>query len=201
MARRKKKEVEAILSGMGVFVAIISCLVELVKKFGGTMRDIYRLATPEGRETLEAIAKLIVDGASKIMDYALSIEELVRLGKYDWANSEITSNHFSTNQTGKVDVNVKLIHFNRPISSDEALREIDKMGYRPAEACELLAFGAKHPDVQRGFSIIELGSVWPGPTGLRAVVRLSEDSGRRVADLGWFDGDWNDGCRFAAVRK
>jgi hypothetical protein len=60
MAKRSKKQIEAIASGMGVFVSIISSLVELVKKFGGTMENIYRLATPEGSATLEKIAQIIV---------------------------------------------------------------------------------------------------------------------------------------------
>ncbi len=62
---RSKKEVEAISSGMGVFVAIISSLVELVKKLGGSMESIYRLATPEGSATLEKIARIIVGGVER----------------------------------------------------------------------------------------------------------------------------------------
>jgi len=63
MAKRNPKEVEAIVSAMGVFTTLITNLVELVKKLGGTVENIYRLATPEGRKTLEAIAQLIVNGA------------------------------------------------------------------------------------------------------------------------------------------
>ena len=70
---RSKKEVEAIVSGMGVFVAIISNLVELVKKFGGTMECVYRLATPEGSATLEAIARVIVGGVVKAQSQFLKL--------------------------------------------------------------------------------------------------------------------------------
>jgi len=56
-----KKEIAAIVSAMGVFMAIISSLVELVKKFGGSMENLYELATPKGKEKLEAIARIIVD--------------------------------------------------------------------------------------------------------------------------------------------
>lgn len=66
MSKKSRKEVEAIVSGMGVFTSIISNLVELVKKFGGTMEYIYRLATPEGNETLEAIARVIVGGVDRV---------------------------------------------------------------------------------------------------------------------------------------
>lgn len=70
---RNKKEVEAIVSGMGVFMAIISSLVELVKKFGGTMESIYRLATPEGLKTLEAVARLIATSAVEIKNEFLNL--------------------------------------------------------------------------------------------------------------------------------
>jgi len=70
---RSKKEVEAIVSAMGVFMAIISNLVELVKKLGGSIEMIYRLATPEGSETLEAIARIIVGGAAKVQSQFLKL--------------------------------------------------------------------------------------------------------------------------------
>ena len=64
MSKRSKKEVEAIVSAMGIFMAIITNLAELIKKFGGTMDNFYCLATPEGSETLEKIARIIVESAT-----------------------------------------------------------------------------------------------------------------------------------------
>ncbi|MFA7319073.1 MAG: hypothetical protein WC022_00520 [Parcubacteria group bacterium] len=62
---KSKKQVEAISSGMGVFVTIISGLVELVKSFGGSIEDLYYLGTPEGRQKLEAVARVIVEKAKE----------------------------------------------------------------------------------------------------------------------------------------
>ena len=62
---RSKKEVEAMVSAMGVFTSLITDLVGLVKKLGGTMEDIYRLATPEGAETLKKVAEVIARGTEK----------------------------------------------------------------------------------------------------------------------------------------
>jgi len=70
---RTKKEVDAIVSAMGVFMAIISNLVEFVKKLGGSMENIYRLATPEGSETLETIARIIVDGVNEVRNKFLKL--------------------------------------------------------------------------------------------------------------------------------
>ncbi|HBR72000.1 MAG TPA: hypothetical protein DEA27_04355, partial [Candidatus Moranbacteria bacterium] len=64
---------EAIVSAMGVLTAIVLSLVEFVKKFGGTMDSIYRLATPEGSETLEEVARIIVGGAKKVRNEFLRL--------------------------------------------------------------------------------------------------------------------------------
>jgi hypothetical protein len=65
---RNKKEVETVFSVMGVFVTIISNLIGLVKKFGGTMENIYRLATPEGKATLEKISQIIAGGIEVVQN-------------------------------------------------------------------------------------------------------------------------------------
>lgn len=148
------------------------------------------------------------------VNYNRNIEEGVRAGKYDWANHDITSEHFSTERKGIVEVFVELIHFNRNISTDKALAELDKMGYRPAELQELLALGEKYPDLQREFPIIALGSDWQNPFGGRQCACLVyHGSGRdlhldrlvrdweRVYSQGWIDKRWDVDCRFAAVRK
>jgi hypothetical protein len=78
MSRRSGKEVEAIVSAMGVFSSFITSLVELVKKFGGSVENIYRLATPEGNETLEAIARLMVSKTgSRILKLISGGESLI----------------------------------------------------------------------------------------------------------------------------
>ena len=135
------------------------------------------------------------------INYEMSIEELLRLGKYDWSNNDITSKHFPTKRTGEADITIELVHFGRNIGSDDAIKELDRMGLRPAEACELLKFGEKHPDVQREFPIAALGSVWRYLSGYRYVGCLYRSGAERHAYLRWFEGGWGDGWRFAAVRK
>ncbi|MDA3815449.1 MAG: hypothetical protein PF549_03720 [Patescibacteria group bacterium] len=76
---KSKKKVESIVSAMGVFMTIITNLVELIKKFGGTTEDLHRLATPEGRETLEEVARVIVKrAAKKIPDHLVWWQEFYR---------------------------------------------------------------------------------------------------------------------------
>jgi hypothetical protein len=135
------------------------------------------------------------------IDYGMGVEKLVMLGQYNWSNNDITSKHFSTKQTGKVDITIELVHFGRNISSKEAIKELDRMGLRPAEACELLKFGEKYPDVQREFLINALGSVWRYLDGYRNVVCLGGSGAGRFADLRWLESGWFGSWRFAAVRK
>ena len=135
------------------------------------------------------------------VNYGMSVEDAVKLGLYDWANSDITSRNFPTKRTDKADLTIKFMQFNRAISTEDALRELDRMGYRPAELHEILAFGEKYPDVQREFPIVALGSVWRYRHGDRGVPYLDGGGSGRGLSLRWFEDDWRDIVRFAAVRK
>ncbi len=203
----KRKDVSVLVSAAGWVSSLVEKIVGALRERGISDEDIHALVTEKGKELIGKIADAIADCVKQmeriyavLVDFGMSIEELVRLGKYDWSNSDITSAHFPTKRTGKVETKVELVHFDRNISSDDALKELDKMGYRPAEAHELLAFGAKYPDVQREFPIVALGSVWQGPDGGRSAVCLGRGGAGRGAYLGWLGLGWDDGWRFAAVR-
>ena len=135
------------------------------------------------------------------VDYGRSVEDGVRAGRYDWANSDITSCNFLTKRKGMAEISVEIINFARYISTDGVLRELDRMGYRPAELHELLAFGEKYPDVQREFPIVALGSVWRHRYGDRGVPYLRRHGSGRPLNLHWVEDGWREFCRFAAVRK
>jgi len=153
------------------------------------------------REVLSPNEKPVVNAYSAVVDYGKSVEEMVKLGRYDWSSNNITSEHFPTKRIGKTEIVVDLVHFNRRIGTDEALKELDRMGYRPAELYELLAFGEKYPEIQRGFPVIALGSVWRSSGGNRYVPCLGGSGFRRYLDLHWIEGGWGGLYRFAAVRK
>ncbi len=136
------------------------------------------------------------------VDYSTTLEQMIAEGKYDWSNSDINSKNFPTaSQVGQVTVNVELVHFNRNIGSEEALQELDKVGYRPANLSELLAFGAKYPDRQREFPIVALGSVWQRLDGNRYVAYIYYGGVRRHLYLVWIELWYVALYRFAAVRK
>ena len=135
------------------------------------------------------------------VDCEMSIEETIILGKYDWVNPAITSKNFATKREGKAEFKVELIHFDHLISAEEALREIDLMGYRPAELPKLLALGCQYPDLQREFPIVALGSVWWGPYSRHLVPYLYGDFSERFLTLYWVEDNLGEGWRFETVRK
>ncbi len=146
--------------------------------------------------------KKLADGIARLfVDYTRPFADMIRDGKYGWVNSDITEKHFPINQRQNGEVEMKVFHFNRVMGSDEAIREIDKEGYRPAELPEGLAYAKANPDEQRKYPIAILGSVWHYWRGHRHVPCLDRWHDGRGLVLGWFGDDWDVCCRFLAVRK
>ena len=135
------------------------------------------------------------------IDYEMSVDEAKKRGNYDWVNNNITQENFPTKRKGKAEIEIKLFHFNRYISSEDVIKEMDNAGYRPAELHELLVLGEKYPDLQREFPIAALGSVWLAPDGNRDVPFLNRLGSKRILNLSWLELDWNGRWRFVALRK
>jgi hypothetical protein len=149
----------------------------------------------------------IIDTASDIklnIDYTKTIEQAVADGKYDWKNSDVTTKNFPVplKMTGKkVEVSVKLFHFNRDISSEDAISKMDKAGYRPATLMELLALGFLFPELQRQFPIVALGSVWRVANLDLYAPGLFVGGHKRGLDLRWIVSGWRARYRFLGVHK
>lgn len=134
-------------------------------------------------------------------DYGQTVEALVKAGKYDYANSSITSQNFPTSRKGQANLEAVLVNFGRYLNSEEALTELGKKGLRAGELHELLALGAQHPNEQRQDPIVALGSVWRHPLGDRNVPYLWSDGSDRDLGLNWFGLRWSSDDRFLAFRK
>jgi len=124
---------------------------------------------------------------------------MVTAGGYDWVNSDITPANFTLSGTGIVEAEICLFHFDRTIQSEPAMAEMPKFGYQPPKMEHCLAFGSQHPEVQRKFPVVFLGSSCL-VSGYRYVPCLCRDGSGRSLRLYYFGGVWYDGCRFAAVR-
>ena len=134
------------------------------------------------------------------VDYSQTLDQMIEAGKYDCWNDSITAENFPIEGNGTVNTEVVLVHFDRDISSENAIKKMEQMGLEPAKTEHLLAYGAlawqRDPKL-----IVALGSSWVSPGGDRDVPCLDGYFGDRRLDLYWFGGDWYDGWRFLAVRK
>lgn len=151
-----------------------------------------------------------IEGKYKVdVNYSEPLERLVSAGCYSFADSEVSVENFPPNRRGARTVEIFLARFEKPISSEKAIKELDKIGFRPAMLSELLAFGAAYPRVQLEFPVVALGSKWfkfGGLFGDNLVPVLDKDEeyfgpGGRVLLLGRFNFVWDQTFRFVAVRK
>lgn len=135
-----------------------------------------------------------------VVNYDRSIADLVGDGRYDLSNDLITDQNFPSDESGEKEVEMVLFHFNQLISSKDAIEKMKREGCRPATMKELLVFEATHPDVQKEFPIVALGSV-ARVDGDCCVGFLNRDDSRWRLRLSYFDDVWDVDARFLAVRN
>lgn len=120
------------------------------------------------------------------------LSKLISDKKFDYVNSNIVDGFFP--EPTSISSDYKLFHINRYISSEDAIEEMKKEGYRAANAWELLQW----PDWNEKDLVVALGSVGE-VGGARLVPYLGRDDSERYLDLGLWDGSWGGDCRFLAV--
>ena len=195
------------VSAAGKVFEFVKGIAQEVQDMGGGDEDLGRVLSE--RQLRRQIAELIMSDGGKrdenvfpvSMNYDLSVEVLIRVGEYNWSNSDITEKNFRSEENGTQSVELRLVHFNRVISSEDALKELDRMGLRPATLKELLTFGSTYKEEQRKHPIVALGSVSRDWRGRWFVADLLEVAGDRHLNLDGLESDWRERCRFAAVRK
>ncbi|MBI3589296.1 MAG: hypothetical protein HY093_02685 [Candidatus Liptonbacteria bacterium] len=201
------KSVPATVSGAGLITGFWSALEKARQKRGISDADFHAAVTEES-PLIERFAEMILESSKpKFPTYTLSINydrsvaDGIAAGKYDWVNSDITQDHFPSKRNDTAEVGVQLVHFERDMTTDDVLCELDKLGLRPAELPELLALGEKHPDLQREFPVVALGSRWLHSHGRWLVPALARHDAERALRLRWVDVGWGGIYRFAAVSK
>ncbi len=175
----------------------------MLRKVGAT-RENFWIPISKDEEFARQLVEIAIARPSYdvVVDYSCTLAEMIETGKYDWVNDNITTEHFAVEGDDKHEVVVTLFHFNRYIELDEVIAEMEKQGFRQVNIAELLAFGEQHPEVQRDFPIVGLGSVWRRPNGHCYVPCLSGRwAGERRLPLDWLGSGWAGVYRFAGVRK
>ncbi len=136
-----------------------------------------------------------------VIDYGKSVEEMVVYGNYNWSNPDTTSKNFPLSGTGNVSVSLEFVHLNKSVSTREVSDYLEANGLRAATIEELLVFGMTYPEIQREFPVVALGSSWVDSRSRRRVPYLVGHGSGRKLYLHWSAYDWDDVCRFLAVRK
>lgn len=213
----------AVARGASMAASVWSKLDGKVKARGGTEDAIHILDKPEGDALLDSIAEQLVEAELKTRDrfpitinyHGLTLEHMIAECGCDYNNPNITAANFpitpvvvtdadvveSDSKTGKlvVEEEVIIVHFNKYISSENAITELAKMGLEPARIEHALAFGKKYPNAQRKYPIVFLGSSCV-IYGNRHVPYLCRHDSLRCLYLNFFDFVWFGSYRFAAVR-
>ena len=128
----------------------------------------------------------------------MKLQSLIKSLKFDYYDSNIIEKNFPIQKTKK-DSYYRVFSFDRDISSEDIIKEMEKAGYRPANIYELLIWAKKNWNDQN--SVVALGSIWQDLSGYRSVPVLDSDDAKRELDLDWFERDWDANYRFLAVRK
>jgi hypothetical protein len=154
-------------------------------------------------EVLAKLQKIIEGELENILSISssLSLSERITLGKYGWVNPDITENNFPNKIEKDYKVECKLFHFNKSISSESVIAEMEKEGFKPANILELLKLGEIQPELQKQFPIVALGPAWRLADGSRFVPVLFFGDGRRGLNLYWFEDGWLGSYWFLGVRQ
>ena len=127
---------------------------------------------------------------------------MMEAGHYDWVDPNITGDYFPVVGKGKVLRAPLTVHFGRDMDDADVTAELGKLDppLRDGAIEELLAFGAKYPNLQREFPIIGRESVWQR-RGHSSCPFLAGSCGGRSLGLFIRGVGWLGNCRFLAFRK
>lgn len=130
----------------------------------------------------------------------LSLSERIAAGKYGWVNNDVTEKNFPETAEKNYEVEYRIFHFNKLISSESVITEIKKAGFRPGNILELLKLGEIKPDLQKKFSIVALGPMRDSTNNDNVSVLYYHEGMRRLR-LDSFNGPWYYSNRFLGVRQ
>lgn len=202
----KRHDVHPFKKTAGIQQMFWATFITVADQLGVSDKDLEILGVPGApvvRKMVEVFVKnknTVWQGLRALVDYGLTLEEMITTGRYDWWSHDITAERFQVGGKGQQEVWIELLHYGKNMSSDAVLADMDARGYRPAKIEELLALGAQHPDEQRKYPIPGLGSSCQ-LFGDRYVPSLDLNGDGRDLILDYNDREWGGYCRFGAVRK
>ena len=122
-----------------------------------------------------------------------TFDQLVTSGDYHWVSDMVDAYAFADNRNyvgPRGDFKLRLIGFHRRISTQEAIDEIIRRGFWPAYTGQILAFGARYPDIQNIVAVVALNANWSF-----YVLCLNRSQGRHLNVERW-DTEWERHAHF-----
>jgi hypothetical protein len=140
------------------------------------------------------------------VDYNKSWDQMVEAGQYGFRTDFISPENFPipTKLVGRMErLHPQLFYFSSAVSGSEVIKFMSQKGYRPATLFELLALGAKDPNLQTKYKINALGSVLRSKTRQPHyyVPCLGFFEGSRSLSIGFLDVPFPAGERFLGIRE
>ncbi len=114
--------------------------------------------------------------------------------RFDWVNSNIEE-HFTLEPIRR---ERKVFHFDRSISSEDAVKQMEKEGWSPANLAELLDYGKNEWNSKDWVVALGSSAQIDGDRNVPCLYR--NDAGRNLY-LPWWSGGWVGYCRFLAARN
>ena len=140
-----------------------------------------------------------------IVDYNLSLDEMIKACKLDYVNSDVNTRNFLIAGKGECKLTIVIFSFPEFTSSDVIVAEMNNAGFRPAKIEELLAFGAGlFRSESESESLVALGSRSDGRPRNKTrddVLFLWRANSQSGLGCKWYYGSWNSEYTFAAVSK
>jgi hypothetical protein len=194
---------EVTVPDRGALAGCMRMVLDLPDNWLGVLGDLLeKLNGKNGKVWLDELLKFLRREPCWVKVAAETLlTDLITAGEYDWVHQDITEKNFPMPPNFVLGVEPKLFHFNRKISSENAIKEMEKEGYRPATIWDLLDYGVKNPEMQRQFPITALGSITMTGDRRKGRAALRGSDSERDATIFWGGYSWGDNFRFLAVRN
>ena len=174
---------------------------------GGTDADVRRLHDDD--VLIAEISQLVVSKRQvpTQSEFTITVKKdehfnsLVMAAEYDGINDDVTVMRFPMRYSQPGERKLVLLHFDRTISSEDALKEAQRLGLERPTYEDCLRFGAQHPQVRQKFSISFLHEPILGNDRNQRVLCLYQDGSKAMLSFFWFSEVWKRTYRFAFVRK
>jgi hypothetical protein len=145
----------------------------------------------------------ITDIFTVLVDETKTVENLFLEGKFksgSWSSAFNSKNFPCPSDGGISEKEVVLFHFEKDMTSDEVIAEMDKHYCRPATIQEFLSLVVAQPNIHKlGFSIITLGSRSLAPEKTFPFFNENWEGCRSLFQAS--APVWYDKYRFVGVRK